>query len=158
MSTIHGCAASHAIRQQAQEDSLRRVIALVVVALSALIGPLIASRAATAADDDPNIITTRNASGQLRTFNANGALDLQNPFFRELGTNGRTCFTCHQPQNAWTITPENVQARFAESHGTEVPYAAPGRVMVEDGIPDFRRYPHATAGAVLLKVHFVQRP
>ena len=98
---------------------MRRVIALVMAGTAALVGPMIASRAATAADDDPNIITTRNADGQLQTFNANGALDLQNPFFRDLGTNGRTCFTCHQPQNAWTITPENVQARFAESHGTD---------------------------------------
>jgi hypothetical protein len=98
---------------------MRRTIALVMVGTAALVGSMITSRAATAADDDPNITTTHNASGLLRTFNANGALDLQNPFFRDLGTNGRTCFTCHQPQNAWTITPENVQARFAESHGTD---------------------------------------
>jgi hypothetical protein len=98
---------------------MRRVIALVIVCSSALIGSLIASRAATAADDDPNIITTHDASGQLRTFNANGALDLQNPFFRELGTNGRTCFTCHQPQDAWTITPANVVERFIGSKGKD---------------------------------------
>src|SRR5438034_394356 len=97
---------------------MRRVIALVMAGTAALVGPMIASRAATAADDDPNIITTRNASGQLRTFNANGPLDLQNPFFRDLGTNGRTCFTCHQPQDAWTITPANVVERFTESRGT----------------------------------------
>jgi cytochrome c peroxidase len=98
---------------------MRRVIALVIVCSAALIGPLIASRAATAADDDPNIIKTHNASGQLRTFNAAGALDLNNPFFRDLGTNGRTCFTCHQPQDAWTITPAGVLERFIESNGTD---------------------------------------
>ena len=98
---------------------MRRVIALVMAGTAALVGPMIASRAATAVDDDPNIITTRNASGQLRTFNANGPLDLQNPFFRDLGTNGRTCFTCHQPQDAWTITPANVVERFIESRGND---------------------------------------
>ena len=98
---------------------MRRVIALVMAGTAALVGPMIGSRAATAADDDPNIITTRNASGQLRTFNANGPLDLQNPFFRDLGTNGRTCFTCHQPQDAWTITPANVVERFIESRGKD---------------------------------------
>ena len=30
----------------------------------------------------------------------------QNPFFAELGTNGRVCFTCHRPAQGWTITPE----------------------------------------------------
>ena len=98
---------------------MRRVIALVIVCSSAFIGPLIASGAATAADDDPNIITTRNGSGQLRTFNAACALDLNNPFFQDLGTNGRTCFTCHQPQDGWTITPANVLERFVESKGTD---------------------------------------
>jgi len=98
---------------------MRRVIALVIVCSAALIGPLIASRTATAADDDPNIIKTHNASGQLRTFNAAGALDLNNPFFQDLGTNGRTCFTCHQPQDAWTITPASVLERFIESNGTD---------------------------------------
>ena len=27
-----------------------------------------------------------------------------NPFFQNLGTNGRTCFTCHQPQTGWTVS------------------------------------------------------
>ena len=33
----------------------------------------------------------------------------------------------------------------SKSDGAEVSHAAPGRVMVEDGVFDFRRYPHATA-------------
>ncbi|HEY3044657.1 MAG TPA: hypothetical protein VGJ39_11555 [Vicinamibacterales bacterium] len=99
---------------------MRRFIALGgMVCTAALIGPLIVSRAATAADKDPNLLAFENASGQLRTFNVGGALDLDNPFFRDLGTNGRACVTCHQPDNAWTITPANVQARFAASLGTD---------------------------------------
>jgi hypothetical protein len=99
---------------------MRRIIALgVMVCTAALVGPLIVSRAATAADKDPNLLAFENASGQLRTFNVGGALDLDNPFFRDLGTNGRACVTCHQPDNAWTITPANVQARFAASLGTD---------------------------------------
>jgi hypothetical protein len=30
----------------------------------------------------------------------------KNPFFHDLGTNGRTCETCHQAPLGWTITPE----------------------------------------------------
>ena len=33
-----------------------------------------------------------------------------NPFFQNLGTNGRTCFSCHQPQEGWTVSAAGVQA------------------------------------------------
>jgi len=66
-----------------------------------------------------NLLAFDNASGQLRTFNTHGALDLTNPFFQDLGTNGRRCVTCHQPSAAWTITPELVQQRFAQTGGTD---------------------------------------
>jgi cytochrome c peroxidase len=39
--------------------------------------------------------------------------------FQNLGTNGRTCFTCHQPQNGWTVSAAGVQARFKASSGTD---------------------------------------
>ena len=70
-------------------------------------------------DIDPNLLAFDNADGQVRTFNPRGAVDLDNAFFQELGTNGRSCGTCHQPQDAWTITPATVQARFAASGGTD---------------------------------------
>jgi cytochrome c peroxidase len=43
----------------------------------------------------------------------------QNPFFANLGTNGRTCFSCHQPQNGWTVSAASVQARFYASFGAD---------------------------------------
>ena len=64
-----------------------------------------------------SIFTTR--TGQVRTLDVNGPLDLDNPFFQDLGTNGRRCVTCHQPAAAWTITPANVQERFEASRGTD---------------------------------------
>ena len=42
-----------------------------------------------------------------------------NAFFQNLGTNGRTCFTCHEPQNGWTISAAGAQDRFAKSAGTD---------------------------------------
>jgi cytochrome c peroxidase len=39
--------------------------------------------------------------------------------FRNLGTNGRTCFTCHQPDNGWTVSAASVADRFAESAGAD---------------------------------------
>jgi cytochrome c peroxidase len=59
-------------------------------------------------------------SGRVGTFQPNGAtITGNNPFFQNLGTNGRTCFTCHQPQNGWTVSAASVRARFAASGGAD---------------------------------------
>ena len=68
---------------------------------------------------NPNLTAFKDATGQVRTLNVNGSIDLNNPFFQDLGTNGRRCVSCHQPADGWTITPENVQARFAETNGAD---------------------------------------
>ena len=40
-----------------------------------------------------------------------------NPFFQNLGTNGRRCVTCHAPAEGWTITPGGVQRLFKATNG-----------------------------------------
>jgi len=63
-------------------------------------------------DEDP--------SGALATFQPGGAtIPANNAFFQNLGTNGRTCFTCHQPQSGWTVSAADVADRFAASRGTD---------------------------------------
>jgi len=78
-----------------------------------------ASIAASAADPAANTFSAADKTGTLRTFTATGSIDTTNPFFQSLGTNGRSCASCHRPENAWTITPAGVQARFADSAGTD---------------------------------------
>ncbi|HJZ88148.1 MAG TPA: hypothetical protein VKN99_23400 [Polyangia bacterium] len=58
-------------------------------------------------------------SGQFATFSTNGKIDLRGPFFQSFGTNGRTCGSCHQPGDGWTIVPAHVQQRFEDSDGTD---------------------------------------
>ena len=74
---------------------------------------------ATADERVPKLLTFDNEAGQVRTVNVNGAIDLNNPFFQDLGSNGRRCVSCHQPANAWSITPANVQSRFAATAGAD---------------------------------------
>src|SRR5690349_22171395 len=63
-------------------------------------------------DEDP--------SGAVATFQPGGAtIPANNAFFQNLGTNGRTCFTCHQPQSGWTVSAADVADRFATSRGTD---------------------------------------
>ena len=67
----------------------------------------------------PNMFGFVNPTGIFRTFNVNGAIDTDNPFFQSLGTNGRSCGSCHQPANGWTIVPSHVQARFEATGGED---------------------------------------
>jgi hypothetical protein len=60
-----------------------------------------------------------NPSGTVRTFSTNGTIDTTTPFFQDLGTNGRTCSTCHVEANGWSLTPTRVQNRFNASNGTD---------------------------------------
>lgn len=65
------------------------------------------------------VSTARNATGVSQTVSTTGPLDRNNAFFQSLGTNGRSCDSCHQATEGWTITPQGVQARFERSKGTD---------------------------------------
>ncbi len=67
----------------------------------------------------PTPILTLDESGILSTYTENHHINLDSAFFKSLGTNGRSCATCHQPQDAWTVTPQNIQARFLFSSGRD---------------------------------------
>jgi len=60
-----------------------------------------------------------NDEGIARTFNVQGFTRLDSLFSQSLGTNGRTCFTCHDPGNGWSIGPGAIQARFDATDGTD---------------------------------------
>ncbi|MGH9410036.1 MAG: hypothetical protein ACRD1V_11345 [Vicinamibacterales bacterium] len=77
------------------------------------------ARPAHAASERQPVLAYENVAGLMGTFSVNGAIDLRNPFFQSLGTNGRTCLTCHAPDSAWTITPQHAQLRFLETRGTD---------------------------------------
>jgi cytochrome c peroxidase len=67
----------------------------------------------------PNPLITLDGPGLLSTYSTAGGVDLSNPFFQSLGTNGRSCGSCHQPADAWTVTPAHIQARFYFSGGND---------------------------------------
>ncbi|MBX3229668.1 MAG: hypothetical protein KIT84_04975 [Labilithrix sp.] len=61
----------------------------------------------------------RNDSGKVQSATPTGKIDLSNPFFASLGTNGRSCGSCHVAEAGWTITPENMRARFDATNGLD---------------------------------------
>ena len=54
---------------------------------------------------DHGLLVTHDSAGLLASASS-GNFDPGPPngFFTDLGTNGRTCNTCHVKENAWTIT------------------------------------------------------
>ncbi|HJU16685.1 MAG TPA: hypothetical protein VJ770_09450 [Stellaceae bacterium] len=68
----------------------------------------------------PQLERDADPSGFLATYQPGGPTQTAgNPFFQNLGTNGRTCLTCHQPADGWGISAQDVQARFAASAGQD---------------------------------------
>jgi cytochrome c peroxidase len=67
----------------------------------------------------PNMFSSANNHGRDATFSTVGRIDLGNPFFKSLGSNGRSCASCHAPSQGWTITPKGVQKLFKETQGLD---------------------------------------
>ena len=60
-----------------------------------------------------------NSSGLAATHSTKHRIDLSNPFFQSLGGNGRSCNTCHQQDQGWTVTPPHIEQRFNASAGKD---------------------------------------
>jgi hypothetical protein len=73
-----------------------------------------------AAQSIPNLFLFPNENGLLATYNlSNTPIDLTGPFFQSLGTNGRSCASCHLPDQGWTIAAGKVKARFEATQGLD---------------------------------------
>jgi cytochrome c peroxidase len=90
-----------------------------VLALFAVGSVLTFTQVSQAGPRIPDMKDYPNSSGTTRSFSANGALDTRNPFFQNLGSNGRACISCHQPDQGWTVTPAELQKRFDATGGLD---------------------------------------
>lgn len=68
---------------------------------------------------DSNNHQYNDTSGTSSSYSTAGFIDQTGPFFQVIGSNGRMCFTCHQIDQGWSITPAGTQARFDLSSGTD---------------------------------------
>jgi cytochrome c peroxidase len=66
----------------------------------------------------PDLLPFRDPSGIFRTL-ALGPVELSNPFFDKLGTNDRSCASCHDAREGWSITPPHLQQRFQITQGRD---------------------------------------
>lgn len=94
---------------------------------------------------------TVNLSGFAESLHTSGTIDRTNPFFQALGTNPRTCETCHGSATGWSTNSISNTLQFLLSAGT-----GPLFNLVDSGnspVADISTFPArvATFGDVVLK-------
>jgi hypothetical protein len=103
---------------QHQTEQSRRLITGVTLVVAATVAAIATAFASSDTERRANELTFTNPGGVIGTFGMEET-DSASPFFQELGTNGRRCVTCHQPAQAWTITPTELRDRFARTDGLD---------------------------------------
>jgi cytochrome c peroxidase len=94
--------------------TIRAILMLVVATATTVAAIRLRGTSETA-----NLTAYPDPSGIVQTFTRNGGIDISNPFFASLGTNGRSCASCHQPSDAWSVAPPHIQARFQATQGLD---------------------------------------
>jgi cytochrome c peroxidase len=89
-----------------------------VLGLAVVVCTLSVAAAVGAAVNKTSVFTFANPTGLSETL-VTSQVDLDNPFFQDLGTNGRRCVTCHMPDQGWSVSAESVQRRFAFTAGLD---------------------------------------
>ncbi|HZO23671.1 MAG TPA: hypothetical protein VFB37_14300, partial [Steroidobacteraceae bacterium] len=99
-----------------------------ILRVASLAGFAAASVNASAQDSGPGFPLTLDPAGVLESTSTNGFhTGVTNGFFTRLGTNGRTCATCHVEADAWALTPRHAQqlahndSLFAPVDGSDCP-------------------------------------
>src|SRR5262249_54132146 len=96
-----------------------------IAALASALG--IAAAARAMADSPPllfNLEPFPDSTGVVTTYNVNGRIDTRNPFFQSLGSNGRSCATCHVASQAMPISRPDIRRRFDATHGQDPLFAS----------------------------------
>src|SRR5215467_8223802 len=100
---------------------LQRRMSVLTRRLSMLGGLLLGAVTVVMADSGfiPNLFPFQDPTGKVETLTTTGKVDLTGPFFQSLGTNGRSCSTCHQPSDAWTVSAAHIADRFEATGGLD---------------------------------------
>jgi len=68
----------------------------------------------------PNGVFFANPGGASETYSTTGGgIDQTGPFFQSLGTNGRSCGSCHQPSDGMSVSAAHVEQRFSLTQGLD---------------------------------------
>ena len=101
-----------------RSNQLRAAVAAVALVFGSGLLPDQALRAEADPTSIPNNLPVQNPGGHSATFSTEGSVDLVGEYFQAQGSNGRSCGSCHIPQEAWSINPGTLQRLFDETDGT----------------------------------------
>lgn len=93
-------------------------VAITAVYLGLTCWPHAAPYAASRGFCLPNNRPFPNPGGHAATFSTQGRVDLTGEFFQAQGSNGRSCASCHIPEEGWSINPGTLQRLFNTTDGT----------------------------------------
>lgn len=82
-----------------------------------------ATVAAVAAVHLQNLFPSQDSSGVLETYSSSRPLVQNGPFFQALGTNGRSCATCHVPANGFGLSAAQAESIYEHSNGRDPLFA-----------------------------------
>lgn len=74
----------------------------------------------------PNNFPFINENGAATTFSTTGPIHRVGAFFEKLGTNNRTCETCHAPSDGWGFSAHSAQVLFLQTEGTDAVFEFDG--------------------------------
>jgi len=103
----------------------------------------------------PNNKPIPNAGGKAASYSTAGFIDLTSEFATPQGTNGRSCVTCHAPQDGWGLTPATAQRLFDATDGLHPlfnPVDANRRTLSDVSTVEARRESYS----MLLQAKFVR--
>lgn len=114
--------------QTIRGSTRRAAVAAAALAFAACerspVQPSLRGVSAKVTDAVDNLFPAADPTGTVATYSTTGSLDLANPFFQSLGTNGRSCASCHLIENGLGLSAASAQARFASSGGRDPLFAA----------------------------------
>lgn len=105
----------------------------------------------------PPFETFWNRFGRVGAYQPRGAVvTATHPFFQALGTNGRSCATCHQPPSGMSISLRNVRARFNATEGKDPLFAPVDGANCPDAVAGSKRL--RAAYSVILNRALIRMP
>ncbi|UGB37780.1 hypothetical protein [Frateuria soli] len=104
-------------------QTLRPVATRRLATLAVLLLGVGASQARQAEPSPANPLSTPDASGWVQTTTPGGRIDRNNAFFQGLGSNGRSCDSCHRQAQGWSVTPQELRQRFERTSGMDPVFA-----------------------------------
>ena len=103
----------------------RHKVVVRTLGIACVVTLLVAAAGGLAFSNSSNLVIPKfqifgDPSGAIANVNTGGpTISSTNAFFQSMGTNGRSCITCHQPSDAFSITPPHLQERFYATAGTD---------------------------------------